>query len=217
MKILAVASVLFIIKGTQGGVIPQDESKSNKSVHTQQSIDYLLKQGTDITRAVSDILSQTEMSKFAKSNLEGVTTFLKILVEYSSVELFPWLTNIKWKGEDAYFLLLEQASLIYDRMEQATKELYEAVDNETISSIHEELEQLSESLNVNRENLINGLDSIYEGATHRVEEIYNITTPTSGNFTQFTQGMKEYFTSVVDVVNEGMIKFLKSQRLKKKA
>ncbi|XP_072449401.1 uncharacterized protein [Chiloscyllium punctatum] len=211
MKILAVASVLFIIKGTQGGVIPQDESESNKSVHTQQSIDYLLKQETDIIRAVSDILSQTEMSKVAKSNLEGVATFFKILVEYSLVQVHPLLTNIKWKGEDAYFLLLEQIGLIYDKMGQASKNLYEAADNETISTIHEELEELLESLEVNREDLINGLDWIYKGITHRVEDIYNITTPTSGNFTQLTQGMKEYFTSVVDVVNEGLIKFLKSQ------
>ncbi|XP_067827047.1 apolipoprotein A-I-like [Heptranchias perlo] len=213
MKIFAVTLVLLVVKGTQGGVIPKDESKSNKSANWQQPFWDLLNIGNDLAQIAVGILEQSDVAKSAMEKLSSTNRNLDAMIENSVKDLSSLTKELQWKGVSISDHIKTQANLVHARLTSVGEQLHEAIGNETTAAIHEKLEMLHKDIRQYSQNLsliTDHFNQSYGDATHQLEEWYKKAAPSTEELreeiSELIEELRQYLSPMVHETKEGFKK-----------
>lgn len=217
MKIFAVTLVLLVVKGIQGRVIPQDESKSNQSMHWQQPYWDVFNIGSDIARAAFGVLAQSEKVRSAMANLSGVNKVLNDVIGNSMNELATLSNQLKWNGIPITTHILNKTEFWNEKLNTAGQQIQEAVGNETSVAIHMKLMQIQKEINQYTQNLsliAERFNQTYESATQQLEEWNKRASPyTDAVRTKITEQVQELRNYLTPVIHESKEAFKKLEDL----
>uniref|UniRef100_UPI00398E3230 apolipoprotein A-IV-like n=1 Tax=Pristiophorus japonicus TaxID=55135 RepID=UPI00398E3230 len=187
MKILTVALVILVVKGTQGAVIPQEEATSNKSCFWLQPFLDLFNIGNDIAKVAVGILSQSGVAKSAISTLSNNNGSLDDFIENLVKELSSVVEDLQWKGVSISDHVTAQTKVAYDKLSSADKLLHQTLGNESYAAVHQKLGNLHRDFRqyTQRLSLIpERLNQTYVDTTHQLEAWHKMATP-------YTEGLRQ--------------------------
>ncbi|XP_048417955.1 uncharacterized protein LOC125466880 isoform X2 [Stegostoma tigrinum] len=202
MKTLMVILMLLVVKGVLGNVIPQNGSESSKPISWQQPYWDLLGIGSEIYAVAVEGFSQSEIGKAIQADSDG---FLGDWVVSSMKELYTLTKELTWKGEPLIDQILNQTSLLQEKLESAGEQLHGVIGEERYATIHEKLQELRGALrhsSMNQNPIADSLDQVHLSAVRQVEKSSNIITPYIENISQQLQDLRQYLTSVVHNATE---------------
>ncbi|XP_067910121.1 uncharacterized protein [Heterodontus francisci] len=206
MKIFAVTLVLLVVKVIQGGVIPRDESISNKSIHLQLNYLKLLEKGFDAAGVVLSAIAQTEVAKSALTYLPGISKFHGVLIGKPVHELSLLTQELKWKGIPIRNYISNQTRIIY-----VAEQLHEMMGKEMSAALIPKLDQVRHGLQHYSRNLsliANRFDQTFKGVAHKLEKWYKRSTPYTDKIYQLFQKLSNYLQPAFHKTKEGLKKLL---------
>ncbi|XP_041030197.1 uncharacterized protein LOC121269564 [Carcharodon carcharias] len=207
MKILTVTLMLLVVKGTEGAVIPKNESESNNPVHWQQLYWDISNIGNDLANIGLGALADTEIGRSIRANLTNIEKLLNGLIESSVSRVSSFGKGLSWNGASITHLVINETALIHKKLMRTGEQLQEAIGNKTIADVHKKLEKFHKDLRhygLNQTQITKSVDKVYHGVTHLLEENRNNTNPYTRNMIKQVQGVRDYFTSVAEMLKEGL-------------
>ncbi|XP_078388768.1 uncharacterized protein LOC144670159 [Cetorhinus maximus] len=207
MKILTVTLMILVVKGTKGAVIPKNESESDKPVSWQQLYWDISNIGNDLASVGLGALADTEIGRSIRANLTDIEKLLNDLIGSSVSRASSFGRGLSWNGASIGHLVINKTALIHEKLMHTGEQLQEAIGNKTIAGIHKKLENFHKDLQnhgLNQTQITKSVDEAYHSVTHLLEENHNNTNPYTRHVIKRVQGVRDYFTSVADMLKEGL-------------